>query len=101
MCDSLISTILNIDGKSKDTNNARLDLANLNVHPDLYMVKDGNKWIKSAAKFIIPIANRHKFCSFIKSVRFFDAFASNLRKIITYNDSKITDIKSHDCHVVM
>ena len=30
-----------------------------------------------------------------------DAFAANLRKNITDNDSKITGLKSHDCHVWM
>ena len=43
MCDSLHSIILNIDGKSEDTNNALFDLENLNVRPELYMVKDGKK----------------------------------------------------------
>ena len=101
MCDSLIGTITNIDGKLKDTNNTQFDLANLNVRPELYMVKDGNKWIKPAAEFIMSVANRQKFFSFIKSVRFPDAFASNLRKNITDNDSKITGLKSHDYHVLM
>ena len=101
MCDSSLGTILNIDGKLKDTNNAQFDLANLNVRPKLHMVKYGNKWIKSAAEFTMSIIDRQKFCSFIKSVRFPDAFAVNLRKNITDNDSKIVGIKSHDCHVIM
>ena len=99
--DSLIGKIMNIDSKLKDTNNARFDLANLNVRPELHMVKDGNKWIKSAAEFTMSIADRQKFCSFIKSVRFLDAFAVNLRKNIIDNYSKITDLKSHDCHVLI
>ena len=57
VCDSLIGTIMNIDGKSKDTNNTRFDLANLNVCPELHMVKYGNKWIKSAVEFIMSVAD--------------------------------------------
>ena len=57
VCDSLIGTILNIDGKSKDTNNAWIDLANLNICSELHMVKDGNKWIKPAAEFTILVAD--------------------------------------------
>ena len=57
MCDSLLGTILNIDGKSKDTNNARFDLANLNVCLELYMVKDCNKWIKPAVEFTLSVAD--------------------------------------------
>ena len=101
MCDSLSGIIMKIDGKSKDTNNARFDLTNLNIRPELHMVKDGNKWIKPVAKFTMLVTDRQKFCSFIKSVRFPDAFAANLRKNITGNDIKITNLKSHDCHVLM
>ena len=79
--------------------NAQFDLANLNVRPELHMVKNGNKPIKPAAKFTMLVADRKKVCSFIKSVKFPDAFSANLRKNITDNDSKVTSLKSHDCHV--
>ena len=59
MCDSLIGTIMNIDGKSKDTNNTRFNLANLNVRLGLHMIKYGNKWIKPVAEFTMSAANRH------------------------------------------
>ena len=101
VCDSLIGTILNTDRKSKDTTNTQLDLENFNVHPQLHMVKDGKKWIKPVAEFTISVADRKKFCSFLNSVKFLDAFASNLRKNITDNDSKITGLNSHDYHVLM
>ena len=58
VCDSLLCIILNIDGKSMNTNNARLDLVNLNVRPELHMVKDGNKWIKLATEFTMSVADR-------------------------------------------
>ena len=65
------------------------------------MVKDGNKWIKLTAEFTLSVVDRQKFCSLVKNVRFPDAFAANLRKNITDNDSKITGLKYHDCHVLM
>ena len=49
----------------------------------------------------MSVADRHKFCSFIKSLSFSDAFTANLRKNIIDNDSKITGLKSHDCHVLI
>ena len=101
VCVSLLGTILNNDDKSNDTNNERFDLENLNLCPELHMVKDGKKWIKLATEFIMSVADRQKFFSFIKSVRFPDAFATNLRKNITNNDDKITSLKPHDCHVLM
>ena len=35
MCDSLISTLLNIQGKTKDLVNAQLDLLEMNIREDL------------------------------------------------------------------
>ncbi|XP_062099714.1 uncharacterized protein LOC133805548 [Humulus lupulus] len=40
--DSVVGTIFSIDGKSKDTENARLDLQELNIRKQLHMKKKGN-----------------------------------------------------------
>ena len=66
VCDSILGTILNIDGKSKDTNNALFDLTNLNVRPKLHMVKYGKKWIKLVVEFTLSVTDRQKFCSVIR-----------------------------------
>ena len=58
VCDSLLGTLMNINGKSKETNNARFDLANLNVCLELHMVKDGNKWIKLVVEFTMSVADQ-------------------------------------------
>ena len=44
MCDSLLGTILDIKGKSKDTVNARLDLADLNIRPELQLQHGGDSY---------------------------------------------------------
>ncbi|KAL0537434.1 hypothetical protein IC582_026412 [Cucumis melo] len=42
VCDNLIGTLLNIEGKTKDTTNARLDLQDLKIRKDLHLVEVGN-----------------------------------------------------------
>ena len=37
----------------------------------------------------------------MKSVKFPDGFAANLRKNIVDRNSKVVGLKSHDCHVIM
>ena len=109
VCDSLIGTIMNIDGKSKNTTNAWLDLENLNVRPQLHLVKNGNKWIKPLQNSLCQLLIGKSFTrSFIKSVKFPDASTLNLTRNITDNDrnitdndSKITGLTSYDCHVLM
>ena len=100
MCDSVLRTLLSIDGKSKDTDKARLDLTDMNIRRKLHLYKVGNKWKKPHASYTLSIGERKKFCQFIKSVRFPDGFASNLAKNVNETEDKISDVKSHDCHVL-
>ncbi|XP_062080309.1 uncharacterized protein LOC133785063 [Humulus lupulus] len=53
ICDSVVGTIFSIDGKSKDTEKARLDLQDLNIRKQLHMKKKGNKWFKPVACYTL------------------------------------------------
>ena len=88
-------------GKSKDTDNARKDLVNMKIRPELDLFTQGDKLMKPAADFTLTPKECCLFCKFIKSVKFSDGFASNLTKNKIDNDNKITDLKSYDYHVIM
>ncbi|GJS11835.1 hypothetical protein Tco_0368631 [Tanacetum coccineum] len=71
---NVLESILNtllINDRSKDTAKARQDL------------------------------KRKKFCQFIKRVKLPDGFGSNFKHKVTDNDTNITGLKSHDCHIMM
>ena len=101
VCDSLLGTLLGDPHKSKDTDNARRDLAKLGIRHELHLFEDGNKLMKQATDYTFSDANRRKFCRFVRSVKFPDGFASNLSKNVAQNDSRLLGLKSHDCHVIM
>ena len=101
VCDSLLGTVLNIDGKSKDTDKARLDLMDLGIRSELHLYKEGNRWMKPYPNFGLTSEERKEFGNYIKSVQFPDNFASNLTKNVNNHDGKIIGLKSHDCHVIM
>ncbi|GKA90097.1 hypothetical protein Tco_0811909 [Tanacetum coccineum] len=42
-----------------------------------------------------------KNCQFIKGVKLPDGFGSNFKHKVTDNDTNITGLKSHDCHIMM
>ncbi|GKB47402.1 hypothetical protein Tco_0898155, partial [Tanacetum coccineum] len=42
-----------------------------------------------------------KVCQFIKGVKLPDGFGSNFKHKVTDNDTNITGLKSHDCHIMM
>ena len=101
VCDSLLGIILNIDGKSKDTNKTMIDLKNMGVRKDLHLYKKGDRWMKSHATYTLTPEDSKKFCEFLKSVRFPNGFASNLRKNVIDGNNKRTGLKSHDHPVIM
>ena len=49
VCDSVVGTMLSIEGKSKDTENARLDLADLKIQKQLHLKERGKKMFKPAS----------------------------------------------------
>ena len=87
--------------KSKDTDNARKDLAEIKIRPELHLFTQGDKLMKPIADLTLTLEARCQFCNFIKLVKFLDGFALNLTKNITNNDNKIVGMKSHDCHVII
>ncbi|KAA0068183.1 uncharacterized protein E6C27_scaffold238G001570 [Cucumis melo var. makuwa] len=94
-------TILNIDGKTKDTIKAREDLANLKIRKELHIQEIGNKRVKPHASYKLTAAEKVDFCTFLKSVKFPDGFASNISRCVNLKEDKIYGLKSHDCHVLL
>ncbi|GKA07396.1 reverse transcriptase domain-containing protein [Tanacetum coccineum] len=47
------------------------------------------------------LGDRKKFCQFIEGVKLPDGFGSNFKPKVTDNDTNITALKSHDCHIMM
>ena len=44
---------------------------------------------------------KKNFCGWFKTVKFLDAYASNISRCVGNNDGNISGIKSHDSHVMM
>ncbi|XP_074560566.1 uncharacterized protein LOC141816719 [Curcuma longa] len=101
ICDALIGTLLNIDGKSKDTLKARLDLQDMGIRSELHLKKVGDKFSKPYASYTLTLEERREFCQFLKSVKFPDGYAANISKNVNANDGKLYGLKSHDCHVLL
>ena len=100
VCDSLLGSLL-MNHNSKDTSNARVDLKKLNIRKVQWLRQRGNKWYKPHPKYSLTDDHRKLFCQFIKDVKLPDGFGSNISKRVTDNNSNITGLKSHDCHILM
>ncbi|KAA0049649.1 transposon protein, putative, CACTA, En/Spm sub-class, expressed [Cucumis melo var. makuwa] len=80
VCDFLVGTLLNIEGKTKDTTNAQLDLQDLKIRKDLHLVEVDNRLVKPHASYTLTSSERVEFCKFLKSVKFPDGFVSNISR---------------------
>ena len=101
VCDNIVGTLLNIDGKTKDTNKARLDLADMNIRKELYLQVQGNKLVKPHACYTLTRDERKEFCKLIKSIKFPDGYAANLSRNTSIGDGRISGLKTHDCHILL
>ncbi|KAL0546655.1 hypothetical protein IC582_016567 [Cucumis melo] len=101
VCDNLVGTLLNIEGKTKDTTNARLDLQDLKIRKDLHLVEVGNRLVKPHVSYTLTTSERVEFYKFLKSVKFPDGFVFNISRCVHEREGKISGLKTHDCHVLL
>ncbi|CAL9025651.1 unnamed protein product [Prunus brigantina] len=99
--DTLVGTILDIEGKTKDTIKARLDLERMGIRRGLWMNRDGDKARRDLAFFAMKPNDKKDFLRFVSSVKFPDGYASNVARCVNVDGGKFTGLKSHDCHVFM
>ena len=103
ICDNLLGTFMNIDGKSKDTVNSRLDLEDMGIRKELHLqpVDDGESFEMPEAWYTMTKDEKLAFCEFIRAVRFPDGYPAHLAKCIPPDGCKLQGLKSHDCHILL
>lgn len=102
VCDNLIGTLLDISSKTKDDLNARLDLVDIGIRPELHpTVDDKGKQILPPAPFTMSRENKEILCSVIQNIKTPDGYASNISRCVNMKDCTLNGLKSHDCHVLL
>jgi rubrerythrin len=101
--DNLLGTFMNVEGKTKDTVNSRLDLEDMGIRKELHLrpVEGGESWEMPQAWYTMTKEEKIAFCEFIKAVRFPDGYASNLEKCVSADGCKLQGLKTHDCHILL
>ncbi|XP_019233202.1 PREDICTED: uncharacterized protein LOC109213820 [Nicotiana attenuata] len=102
ICDSLIGTFLEIDGKSKDHVNSRYDLQEIGIRKELQPREDDNGTLSLAqACFSMSPEEKSLFCTVIKNAKLPKGCASNISDRVHVKEMKISGYKSHDAHFIM
>ncbi|VVA31174.1 PREDICTED: LOC107484759 isoform, partial [Prunus dulcis] len=83
--DTLVGTILDIEGKTKDTIKARLDLERMGIRRGLWMNRDSDKARRDLAFFSMKPNDKKEFLKFVSSVKFPDGYVSNIARCLRHD----------------
>ncbi len=101
ICESLLGTLLDLTGKSKDSEKARLDLQELGIRKDQHLLVHIGKYTLPAALYTLSPSQKEILCRFLQHVKMPDGYASNIRRCVDENGWKVSGLKSHDYHVLL
>jgi hypothetical protein len=101
VCDSLIGTLLNIKGKTKDTENARLDMVEMGIREALAPQSTDTRTFLPPACHTLSRKEKKSFCMCLRSIKVPHGYSSNVKSLVSMKDLKLVGLKSHDCHVLM
>ncbi|OMO51375.1 Transposon, En/Spm-like protein [Corchorus capsularis] len=98
---NVITTVMDVPGKSKDNVNARKDLKKYCYREELAVDVHSTLRHKPKASYTLNKEQKVKLCEWVKSLKFPDGYTSNLSRCVDMNELKFKGMKSHDCHVFM
>ena len=103
VCESLCGTLLQQRGKGKDHENARQDLQDMGIRPELYAEETDTGTVLPVAATTLSKTERKEFCEFLHGLKVPSGYSSNFKRLVSVKDMKMNFhlMKSHDCHVLM
>ena len=99
VCGSLLGTLMNDKHKTKDHENARKDLEELGIRPELR--RDGTGGQLPASAITLTVKEKKELCDFLRSVKVPSGYSSNIRKLVHAKEQKFLPMKAHDCDVML
>jgi len=101
ICESLLGTLLELQGKCKDSEKARLEMQHLGIRPDQHPVLEKGKYTLPPALYSLGKDDKEILCKFLHGVKFPDGYAANIRRCVDVNGCKLSGLKTHDLHVIL
>jgi hypothetical protein len=101
ICESLLGTLLEIEGKCKDSENVRLDMEHLGIRQDQHPVIEDDKYTLPATLSYLDKDEKRSLCQFLQGVKMPDGFFPNLKRCVDDQTCKVFGLKTHDCHIIL
>jgi hypothetical protein len=99
ICGSLLGTLMNDKHKTKDHENARKDLEELGIRPELR--HDGTSTQAPACAINLTNEDKKELCDFLRTVKVPSRYSSNIQKLMHAKEQKFLPMKAHDCDVML
>ena len=99
MFDNVFNTLMNVEGRTKDTTKSREELNEHCHRPDLK--KNPTTVEYPRACYNVDKKARQVVCDWVKGLKLPDGYASNMGRCVDEKKWKLFGMKSHDCHVFM
>ncbi|XP_042426074.1 uncharacterized protein LOC122013929 [Zingiber officinale] len=99
--ESLINTLMNVKGKTKDNVATRLDMVKMGIRPELTPIVGEKRTYLPLAACSFTKKEKLQVCKSLKDIKVPEGFSSNMNNIVCMDQLKLTCLKSHDCHVLM
>ncbi|XP_057779975.1 uncharacterized protein LOC130998576 [Salvia miltiorrhiza] len=101
ICESLIGTLLNIPGKTKDGLASRKDLVSMKMRTELAPIQGDRRTYLPAACYTLSRGEKRQVCESLSRMKLPSNYSSNVNKLVSLKDSKLVGLKSHDYHTLM
>ncbi|XP_042449045.1 uncharacterized protein LOC122033970 [Zingiber officinale] len=99
--ESLINTLMNIKGKTKDNVAARLDMVQMGIRPQLAPKIGEKRTYLPPAACSFTKNERLQVCRSLMDIKVPEGFSSNMKNLVCMDEMKLSSLKSHDSHVIM
>ncbi|XP_071739225.1 uncharacterized protein [Rutidosis leptorrhynchoides] len=99
VCDSVLGTLLNLDGKTKDHLKSRRDLQEMKIRAELHPAPLPNgKVYMPPTYFTMDKKEKELFCEILMGVKVPDGYSANISRCVQQKPPKLSGLKSHDKH---
>ena len=87
VCDSIIRTLLDIKGKTKDGLNSRNNMMEMGMRPALSpQIRAGNRVFLPPACYTLSKAEKQKLCTCLRGIKVPFGYSSNVRTLVSIKD---------------
>ena len=99
VCGSLLGTLMNDKGKTKDHEKGRADMEDMDIRPELR--HDGTSARLPASAVNLTTKEKQELCEFFRNVKVPSGYSSNIKKLVSAKEQKFLPMKANDCDVIL